>query len=101
MPDAVLTSVVVLILAPILFPLGVVLLVPAAMLLVPVIPVFALVGLATLLVLAARSRQPGTDSAPGWTQALIDTRSLLRQLSPLRPDAQGSQHGRSAIRATL
>jgi hypothetical protein len=84
MPNAVLTSVVVLILAPILLPLGAVLLIPAAMLIVPVIPVFALVGLATLLVLAARSRQPGTDSAPGSTQALIGTRRPLRQLSPVR-----------------
>jgi hypothetical protein len=66
MPDAVLASVSALILAAVLFPVGAVLLIPVAMLLMPVIPVFAVVGLATLLMLAGRSKPPGKSSAfPG------------------------------------
>jgi len=78
MPDAVLTSVVALILAAVLFPLGVVLLIPAAMLLMPVIPVFALVGLATLLVLAAGSKPPGTNRALPGRSRISSTRAAAR-----------------------
>ncbi|HEU4734504.1 MAG TPA: hypothetical protein VFT22_41725 [Kofleriaceae bacterium] len=63
LPDAAIASVAALLLAPVLFPLGAVLLMSLAVLLVPVIPVVALVGLATLLVLVARSKHPATDSA--------------------------------------
>ena len=53
-PDAILASVVGLLLAPVLLPLGAGLLISVAALLVPVIPVLAVVALTTLIVLAAR-----------------------------------------------
>jgi hypothetical protein len=61
--DTVLASVAALILAPVLLPLGVILLISIAVLVAPAIPALALAGLATLVVLVARSKQTGTDSA--------------------------------------
>lgn len=61
--DVVLASVAALVLAPILFPLGALLLISMAVLFESVIPVFALAALATLLVLAARSKPPAMTSA--------------------------------------
>jgi hypothetical protein len=61
-PDAILVSVVGLLLVPVLLPLGAALLISVAVVFVPVIPVLAVVALTTLIVLAARRRQRGTAS---------------------------------------
>ena len=77
--DAAVASVAALFLAPVLLLLAAVFVIPVALLLVPVISVVVVVGLATLLVLTARSKQPGMDSAPG-----SDEGAFGRQLPPAR-----------------